>query len=944
MSASLCAVFFLSGVAGLVFETLWFHQAGLALGNSIWASSLVLAAFMGGLATGNGLAAALAHRLRQPLAVYAGLEVSIGVAGVALVVALPFLTPALAPLLGSLQDAPETLNAVRTLTAFLLMLIPSAAMGATLPLLTWTLFASDPRFGSVLGRLYGWNTLGAVLGAVLGDALLIERLGIRGSALAAAGLNGVAAVLAIAIARRHETRDATQAAATTPRGAPLTGRARRTLVAAFAAGASLLALEVVWFRFLLLAVAGTSLAFALMLAVVLAGIGLGGLLGARWLGHRPDAFRHAPVVALLAGTTCVLTYAGFDAFPSSFGPRSALTAWETLELALPLMLPTSLLSGVLFTLLGEALHADIESPPRCSGLLALANTTGAMTGSLLGGFVLLPAIGIEASVAGLAASYGLTAALAVQSKPTRPLAKFGLAAAGISLAAALVWFPRGAMETRYVTRPTSRFPHWETVLVREALTETLVYLRRDLFGEPYVWRLLTNSHSMSSTAFRDQRYMSLFVNWPVALHPEVRSALLISYGVGVTARALVETNGLETIDVVDTSRDILETNEIVFAEVGRSPLDDPRVRVHVEDGRHFLQTTPRHFDLITGEPPPPKLAGIVNLYTREYFELVRERLSPGGLASYWLPTKGLFEEDALAILRAFCEAFPNCSLWSGAGWDWIMLGSRNRLSPVSRETLARQWNDPKVAERLRDIGVEEPEQLAALFLADADQLADLTRNTLPLEDNWPKRLRNEIPKPQPFFRAFMQSEAAEERFRGSLFAAELFDEDLQREAPERFAQQALLEAATFREIDTFMGRLEVLHPVLTESKLETLPQWILGSDAGMARAARSAVDGGVEGVGVDFQLAVEALSKRRYPQAADLFERARKRPVSEAHRELIYYEIYARCLAGQFDQARELADKAGIELGKRESDRLFLDFLTARFPWTSGEAAVRGVP
>ena len=135
-----------------------------------------------------------------------------------------------------------------------------------------------------------------------------------------------------------------------------------------------------------------------------------------------------------------------------------------------------------------------------------------------------------------------------------------------------------------------------------------------------------------------------------------------------------------------------------------------------------------------------------------------------------------------------------------------------------------------------------------------------------------------------------------------------------------------------------------MHRVLTESDLETLPQWILGSDAGMARAAGRATETGLEGVGIDFQLAVDALSKRRYTQAAAIFERARKRPVSDAHRELIYYELYARCMAGQFEQARELADKAGIGLGKRESDRVFNDFLTARFPWRSRDPSGRGVP
>jgi len=933
MSLILCALFFLSGVAGLVFETLWFHQAGLALGNSIWASSLVLAAFMGGLATGNGVAAVLGQRLRRPLVGYAALEGVIGIAGIALVVSLPLLTPMLAPFLGPLQDDPRALNAVRTGTAFLLMLVPSAAMGATLPLLTRTLFARDPRFGSALGRLYGWNTLGAVVGALLAEALLIERLGIRGSAFAAGAANWLAAGLAIAVARSRMSEDMPTAAATRPEHTPLLGRSWRTLAAAFAAGTSLLALEVVWFRFLLLTVTGTTLAFAVMLAIVLGGIGLGGLIGARWLARRGDAFRHAPLIALLAGAACVLTYACFDALPNSFGSRSALTAWETLEVALPLMLPTSLLSGVLFTLLGEGLHEDIASAPRCAGLLAFANTTGAMLGSLLGGFVLLPKIGIETSLALLAASYGVTAALALRSWPRTRVAGIALATAAAAFTLGLALFPRGAMETRFLAHPASRFLQWETVLVRETLTETLSYLRRDLFGEPYAWRLLTNSHSMSSTARRDQRYMSLFVHWPVAVHRDMRSALLISYGVGVTATALIETPSLETIDVVDISAGILDTNRIIFPEPGSYPLDDPRVRVHVEDGRHFLQTTSDRFDLITGEPPPPKLAGIVNLYTREYFSLVHDRLADEGIASYWLPTKGLFEEDAFAILRAFCDAFPKCSLWSGAGWDWMMVGSRGEIAQVSQERLSRQWNDRRVATKLRGIGIERPAQLGALFLADAAQLRALTQETPPLEDDHPKRIRDAIPRPRPFFREFMQPAVARERFRESAFVRELLSDDLREEVLDWFDEQGLIDRTIFQEIQTFPERLAALHLVLTGSRLETLAQWILGSDAGMIHAAKQAAAAGRQAPGIDFQLAVDALSQRRYAEAARTFERARKHPAEVTRRELIYYEIYALCLADHFDDARRLAAKAAIGRSQRDSDRAFDDFLAAHFAW-----------
>src|SRR6185369_1818235 len=147
--------------------------------------------------------------------------------------------------------------------------------------------------------------------------------------------------------------------------------------------------------------------------------------------------------------------------------------------------------------------------------------------------------------------------------------------------------------------------------------------------------------------------------------------------VGNTAKAMTDSRGLETIDVVDLSRDILAMNRIVFpGETGR-PLEDPRVRVHIEDGRYFLQTSDRRFDLITGEPPPPGIAGVENLYSREYFQLIHDRLADQGIVTYWLPLADLTDVSAKAILRAFCEVFDDCSLWNGSGTNLMMVGGRN---------------------------------------------------------------------------------------------------------------------------------------------------------------------------------------------------------------------------------------------------------------------------
>jgi hypothetical protein len=185
------------------------------------------------------------------------------------------------------------------------------------------------------------------------------------------------------------------------------------------------------------------------------------------------------------------------------------------------------------------------------------------------------------------------------------------------------------------------------VAAREGLSQTTFYLAHDFLGEPLFLRLATNSYSMASTAIGVQRYMKLFAYLPAALHPRIERALLICFGVGMTASALTDLPDLRSLEVVDVSRDILDMSDVVHADRARHPLRDPRVRTHVEDGRFFLQTTTARNDLITGEPPPPKMAGVASLYTREYFELVKERLNPGGIATYWLPAYLLLEDEAL---------------------------------------------------------------------------------------------------------------------------------------------------------------------------------------------------------------------------------------------------------------------------------------------------------
>jgi spermidine synthase len=930
MTILLCLLFLLSGAAALLFETLWFHQASLALGSSIRASSLVLAGFMGGLALGNALVARFGQTWRQPIGVYALLEVAIAVTGVALVHALPALTPELAPLFARFAETPWLVDTLRLSIAFPMLLVPSTAMGMTLPLLVAALHRRDPNFGRVLGRLYGWNTLGAVIGALAGEVALVAWLGIRGSALVAAGLNLIAAGAAFALSARVDREAASPAPPAASRRLP--PRARMLLATAFLLGGILLALEVVWFRFLLLFVHGSSLAFAIMLAVVLLGIGGGSLLAARVLSHRPDAWRLLPAVALTSGLLSLLTYLFFGAMPRISTSDAALRWIDTLAIGTFLMLPVSLLSGALFTGLGVALLRESPGATRTTGLLTLANTTGAMLGSLIGGFVLLPWFGVERSIWILASGYGLTAALLAIGGGIRPAdrpTKIAFAVPATLLLLSLAFFPSGLAERTYLRAPLLWFLAGDQstiVETREGLTETLTYLRRDRFGEPVSYRLVTNGHSMASTMVPSDRYMKLFVYLPVALHPDPRSALLISFGVGSTAKALTDTKGLESIDIVDTSRDVLEMSRIVYPDPATNPLSDPRVTVHVEDGRFFLQTTPRRFDLITGEPPPPKNAGIVNLYTKEYFALIRERLNEGGVASYWLPVHSLLEPDTKSIIRAFCDAFDDCTLWNGASLDWILMGTRNAEGPVSEQQFTRQWRDPGVARELRDLGLERPEQLGATFMADAETLRARSAGHLPLADDHPKRL-SETPavilEMMQVYRPWFDFDAARDGFARSPILTRLWPPGLREATLPYFAWQAVLHRSLYADLGKPVEELPELHRVLTTSDLETLPLWMLGTDADEGAAARAAQAKGRRGVLLDYQLGATALSRRQWGVAARHFAEAQQRA---ANRELVYYRTYALARAGRDEAARAVSRQAGLPKPGVASDLAFARF------------------
>lgn len=833
MRLTLALIFFLSGASALIFESLWFRLAGLSLGNSVWSASLVLAAFMGGLALGNGLVASLHRRVRRPLRLYAILEFTIGVSGIVVVLVLPRLSNLLGPVLGSLTDMPAILNTVRITIAFGILVVPAIAMGATLPVMAQALSRQDPNFGAGIGTLYGWNTLGAMLGALGTVFFIVPLFGILNSGLFALAINLVAAVIALHLSKLFEFAPMPESERSNM--SPVVSfRSKRYLAVAFLSGALMLALEVVWFRFLLLTRDGTSLIFGVMLAVVLGGIAVGGLLAAQLFRIDERAYRWLRLVTTASAIMVVLTYWGYDLF-AVYHNKYAVSTLTFVGLASFLMFPVSALSGIAFTMVNRAVKDEFRSSALTSGIATLFNTVGAMLGPLVGGFILLPSVGMELSFFLIAATYCLVAIVVpLEGRTPRHTLVWSRGSFAVAIMSLLL-YPFGLMRNTHFGDEIEMLPGYTLVAAHEGLIETNRYYRGEVFGEPLFYRLVTNSFSMSTTHTSAKRYMKLYVYMPLAFNPDTRDTLLISFGVGSTAKALTDSRSLNKIDVVDISEDILEMSAIVYPDED-NPLRDKRVRVHVEDGRFFLNTTSDRYDLITSEPPPPKHAGVVNLYSQEYFKLIRKRLNPGGYASYWLPVQQLEPVETLAIVKAFCNAFDDCSLWSGAGLDWMLLGSNDAKLRPSVSQFSAQWREPLVAGELVALGIESPAQLGSLFIADSDLLTALTADVAPVTDNYPSRISSRQLTTRTFVKLYgtLMDEAERlERFRNSDYINQLWPAELKNTSERFFAYERLIRSH-------FTGGLyrhrddpyvwDAIDDLLSNTSLSTLPLWLLGSD------------------------------------------------------------------------------------------------------------------
>ncbi|MEM7306908.1 MAG: hypothetical protein AAF682_09570 [Planctomycetota bacterium] len=699
-------VFFLSGAAALVDEVVWSRLLARLLGSDAVGTGVVLAVFLGGLGVGALLLAGPARRARDPRRLFLALEVAVGLWAAA----SPFVLDALGPV--------ETLGA-RLGLAVALLAVPTIAMGGTFPVMARLAIRSAAEAGADTSRFYGANTVGAAAGALLAPFVLMPAAGLAGTLLCSGALHLVAGALALALALPAGAAPAeeTDAAGVRVPWSPL-------LLAPLFTGFASLAYEVAMVRVLVSLTGASVYAFAIVLAVYLLGLGLGSRQAAGWLereGRGATVLFHAALLApvgAFAGLLVLRLKVGqaLDAPLENLvlHGAGALQLWisHALLAALALALPAAAFGAALPAAIAALLERDPAAPRE--PLLARAyamNTLGSTLGALVGGFVLLP------FGAGLAVRVGLAAALVAALPVARGrMSRFGAlaaAAAGLSILALAGERP--------------------AVVAHEVGVQATASVTEARQGERVVRALRVNGKVVASTAPVDLRLQRLLGHVPGVVHGEVKSALVIGLGTGMTAGSLLDLPTLERLDVVEISSAVREAARS-FGPWNGGLHDDPRTHLLVGDGRHYLLVSDERYDLVTSDPIHPWTRGSSDLYATEHFERMAAHLAPGGIASQWLPLYQLSDDDVRTVVASWCAAFPHVAAWLTA-YDLALVGWNE--APPGYAGWAGRPLPPRVAAALAEAGVRDVLDLAALQVAGDAGLRAFAAGTEPMVENRP---------------------------------------------------------------------------------------------------------------------------------------------------------------------------------------------------------------
>ena len=734
---SVLVLFFASGVSGLIYEVVWVRLLTSVLGNTVFAVSAVLAAFMAGLALGSLLAGRLIDRRSDPLRVFALLQIGLGPVAFYLTVVLAEIGPVYVWLHRSLGSYPAALSLARYAFAFGLVVIPATLMGATLPVLSRFMARREGAVGLDLGTLYALNTLGAAVGCYAAGFVLIGHVGIRASVWFAAALNvgvGLWALYchkragAATLDRAWATGEGGPAAASElPAHAPALGHAVLAVIAA--SGFAAMGYEVLWTRALVFFLGNSVYAFSAMLTTFLVGLACGSWLAARWVDRVRRPWAGLGLVESGIGFYCLLTIYLFAWKLDWAASLSASILWQKPWLqflkAFGVMFVPTCLFGATFPLAARMYVAGVRQVGSGVGKLYTCNTLGGIAGAAVTGFVLLPALGIEVSLAVLCAlNLGLGVVLCVGEPAARGWSR-ALAGAGLLTAAVLgvALMPRDAFRRLHEAKPGSP---GRVIAYREDAAAAVCVLQE---GRDVTLRIDNLPVAGTAAGYLDsQKFLG---HLPVLLHPDPRSVFVLGFGAGGSCYSASTHPEVERIDSAEFCPGVAAVAHM-FLRVNHNILASPRCRLTVEDGRNVLLTTRERYDVISVDLLFPQSAGAGSLYTEEFYELCRRRLRDRGIVVEWVSPHLVSSDHLRIILRTARKVFRHTALWHTSRYAHMMLVASQEDLRIDYARLARGMASPAAARDLGEIDVTSPEKFLSYFIAGDEGVGRLVQGPGPI--------------------------------------------------------------------------------------------------------------------------------------------------------------------------------------------------------------------
>ncbi len=724
-----------SGACALIYEVVWFQLLELVVGSSAISVGVLLATYMGGMCIGSLALPRFIPTTRHPLRIYAALELTIGVIGVLELFAIPLIGRLYSPVIGHGFGAVIT----RGVVAAICLLPPTVLMGATLPAIArWV--ESSRRGASWLGFFYGGNIIGAVLGSVAAGFYFLRVHDQAYATYVAALLNVVVAAIAWLIAALSPA-PAAVVAPTDDGGGTMGSRA--VYIAIGISGGTALAAEVVWTRLLSLTFGASTYTFSMILAVFLAGLGIGSSFGA-WLARVVVSPRMAfawcqllLMVAIAWGAAVI-----FVALPNwPINPSLAPSAWYALQLDLVrcalAVLPAACLWGASFPLALAALIEPGRDASRLVGRLYAANTVGAILGAVICSLVLIPLIGTRDAqriLIALSAIGGVLLLVSQRRDATRTVSA-GVVVPVVAAVSALLLI--------------ATMPALPGVLVAHGRWAVTWIGRTDMLyiGEGMNSSIaVTKVHSSGATQFHvsgkveasslpeDMRLQRMLAHLPALVHSNPKSVLVVGFGAGVTAGSFLPYPGVERLVICEIEPLIPQVVSTWFVRENNDVTNDRRTQIYYDDARSYVLTSDEKFDIITSDPINPWVKGAASLYTREYFESVKAHLKPGGVVTQWVP---LYESTLDAVrseLKTFFEVFPNGTVWAnnvdGHGYDLVLL-AQVEPTKIDVASLQQRFANPAyqgVATSLTTVGFSSPIALFATYAGQASDMAGWLRD------------------------------------------------------------------------------------------------------------------------------------------------------------------------------------------------------------------------